>query len=366
MTLTRKFLGTMVGVLAAFIVGLIRTALVPGTLGFATAQTADVQRESVISERLALPVAAATTIYKGSLVCVNSSGYAVPASDTSGLSNVIGVADEQIVNTTAAGYGSNGDLSVVVVLGRRWIMTASSIAQSNVGDTMYVVDDTTVDESDPGNGIRAGILTRYISATQGEVLVGSLLTPLGTVGTSDLASGAVTAVKLSATLKTGFIPIDITSAREIASNAIQNLAAHGGIMAVDSQPDLARINGATDKALRITWAATEVDEIQFPPLAIPPDYDNSGALTIHLLVYKDANMDTGAVIDVQAFSGVGDTEMGGNTAAITETAAAEKSVSLTGANVGAHPGVLNISLVPGTHANDALYLLAAWAEYTRA
>ena len=48
----------------------------------------------------------------------------------------------------------------------------------------------------------------------------------------------------------GFIPLDITALREIATNDIQNLAAHGGLLASDSDPALARVNGATDKAHR--------------------------------------------------------------------------------------------------------------------
>jgi hypothetical protein len=51
---------------------------------------------------------------------------------------------------------------------------------------------------------------------------------------------------LSPLLKTGVIPLDITSLREIASNDIQALVAQGGILASDSVPNLARVNGATD------------------------------------------------------------------------------------------------------------------------
>lgn len=191
-----KIFKAALAMFATVFMPLIRNVMVPSTVGFAMAQTTAVQRESVISPNLALPVAASTTIYKGSMVCADADGYAVPASDTSGLSNVIGIADETVDNSA----GSDGDLSVVVVTGRRWILTASSIGQDDVGATMYVVDDETVDETDPGNGIRAGVLTRYISATSGEVAIGGPLNPTGTVGTSDLGAGAVTPAKLSRTV----------------------------------------------------------------------------------------------------------------------------------------------------------------------
>ena len=47
------------------------------------------------------PVAAATKIYAGSMVCVNAGGYARPAADTSGY-RFAGVAMEQVDNTAGA------------------------------------------------------------------------------------------------------------------------------------------------------------------------------------------------------------------------------------------------------------------------
>jgi len=173
-------------------------------------------------------------------------------------------------------------------------------------------------------------------------------------------------VKLSATLKTGFIPLDITSMREIATNDIQALTAHGGILASDSAPLLKRVNGATDKALRVVWTAeADTDEAQFAPVAKPADLDAGTNLTIHLLCAMEGAADT-PVIDVQVYDGVGDTEMGGATAAITGTTVAEYTVTIAHANVAAAPGFLNISLVPAAHETDDLYLYAAWIEYTRA
>lgn len=168
-----------------------------------------------------------------------------------------------------------------------------------------------------------------------------------------------------------FIPLDLFSARQIVSNLIHEGVADettgpqsGGVLVMtDSAPSLARVNGATDKAARLVWAANVVDEIQFAPVPLPPVCVASGnSITVHLLIGKGTNTDTTAVIDVQAWSGLGDTEMGGNTAALNATAITEYSVTLTGANVGAHPGFLNLGLIPGAHANDAEHLYAAWLE----
>lgn len=161
----------------------------------------------------------------------------------------------------------------------------------------------------------------------------------------------------------GHIPLDITALREIASNDIQNLAAVGGIMASDSTPALARVNGATDKALRLAWAAADVTEVAFPPVAIPRDL--TGAATVHLYAGSGGTTDA-PTIDVQAFVDVGDTEMGTATGAVPLSPAyAEVTAALTATNLGGHPGFLNLSLVPAAHGTDALYVYAAWIEYDR-
>jgi hypothetical protein len=177
----------------------------------------------------------------------------------------------------------------------------------------------------------------------------------------DLSGATLT---LPTNLARGFIPIDIFSNRLLSSNAFLNTI-EAGTADGNTAPSLARVNGATDKAARIVMAANTTDEIQFHPIPLPPDLDDAAPMTVHLLAGKGTNTDTTNVIDVQAFFGLGDTECGGNTAAMNATAVTEYSVTLAAADVPAHPNVLNISLVPGAHANDAIHIYAAWVEYNR-
>lgn len=232
------------------------------------------------------------------------------------------------------------------------------------GDTPKISKKTTgyfigyaLDALDSGS---TGVIRVFLQG----VAAGTTALGSGTVGSSNLANGAVLAAALSATLKTGFIPLDINTVRLIGSNVIQNTT-EGGVPDGNTAPILQRINSATDIALTLTWAATIVVEVQFAPTPKPPDMDDASNLTVCLLVKKDGNTDTGAVIGVKIFDGVGDTNAGGNTAAITETVATKKSVVLGAADLAAYPGVLNISLTPGTHGTDAIAVLAAWIEYTR-
>jgi predicted RecA/RadA family phage recombinase len=109
------------------------------------------------------PVAANSKIYSGSLVCANTSGYAVPAADTAGL-KFLGVALEQVDNTG----GANG--AKIVRLRRTGVFEfdAISVTQAMVGTAMYVKDDHTVDDAAGAtNDIKVGELVKYVADTKG-------------------------------------------------------------------------------------------------------------------------------------------------------------------------------------------------------
>lgn len=113
------------------------------------------------------------------------------------------------------------------------------------------------------------------------------------------------------------------------------------------------------------WAASSSIECQFPSVPKPPDLDGTADLTVHLMMGKDTNTDNTVTVDVQVFDGVGDTEAGSATAALAAAALAEYNGTILAADLGEHPGFLNISLIPGTHTTDAIWLYAAWVEYAR-
>jgi hypothetical protein len=125
------------------------------------------------------PVAAGAKIYAGSMVCLNNSGYAVPAANAANY-RFIGVAVRQVDNSS----GANGDQTVEVFREGVFEFQATSIAQANVGADMYVVDDQTFDETDPGNGVKCGKLVKYISATKGWIAIGPALASVYT-GSAD-------------------------------------------------------------------------------------------------------------------------------------------------------------------------------------
>lgn len=184
---------------------------------------------------------------------------------------------------------------------------------------------------------------------------------LDLAGGLTLPAGSVEAADLGANLKTGFIPLDLFTAQIIATNEIPD---SGNYLDGNTDPEIKRVNAATDKAAHISWPASSVVEIQFAPFAYPPDLDDAANVEVHLLARMAAGgMDT-PVIAVAYFEGIGDTNAGGNTTALSTTLS-EKSVAITAVNIGAHPNVATVTLIPAAHTNEALELYAVWIEYTR-
>jgi hypothetical protein len=130
------------------------------------ALTADRDTDTESGYTPSYQVKGSTTIYLGSIVCVElSSGYVVPGSDTSGLVYV-GIAEEYVDNSS----GSNGDKSVRVNAqpGLTALLTASGLAISDIGDQLYISDDQTVAKSTT-NSIKIGKLAYFESATSAPV-----------------------------------------------------------------------------------------------------------------------------------------------------------------------------------------------------
>jgi hypothetical protein len=103
---------------------------------------------NILPQSFHLGIAANATIYQGGLVAVNSAGYAIPAGTAPGV--VVGRAGPQpggvsvLANTAAAGYGSNGQISVDVEQGTwMWNFTAG-LGLANFGAKVFALNDNQV------------------------------------------------------------------------------------------------------------------------------------------------------------------------------------------------------------------------------
>lgn len=177
-----------------------------------------------------------------------------------------------------------------------------------------------------------------------------------------MKAASVTAASLGANLRTGFIPISLESLREISANDIINTAGDAGVLSKNTTPILERVNGATDKALRVKWAASNSDELTFS-FPYPPDLDDTAAVVVNLLAKSGGATDT-PTITVGYFEGVGDTDAGGATGALSSTLA-QVSRSIAAGDVGAYPAAASVSLTPGAHTTDTVEIYGVWITYTR-
>lgn len=244
-----------------------------------------------------------------------------------------------------------------------------------VGDPLYYHDTGTgtgsvnVNNSSTSADAFFGFAMETVSANATTLInvrhvdLGLIASVIATVGTSQITDAAVTAAKLTTTMQKGIIQMPLASAREIASNDIINTAGDAGVLSSNTTPILARVNGATDKKLRLNWASSNSDAIQWD-FAYPPDLDDAAAITIYVRAAMAGATDT-PTLAINYFEGVGDTNAGGNTAAVTGTSVATYSRAIAAGDVGAAPNGASVEIVPAAHTTDALYIYEVWAEYTR-
>lgn len=166
----------------------------------------------------------------------------------------------------------------------------------------------------------------------------------------------------------GFIALDFSSLRELVAGDIPDQALiAGGALGADTNPIYERSNDATDKSLRLNYILSSAnDEVQFAPVPMPPDLDETIDVTIHVVAAMTGGTDAANTIDIEVWDAVGDTEMGGVTGVLTGTPA-ELTVTIGNADISGHPtGFFNISFTPqGTHTTDGMLIYCAWIEYTR-
>lgn len=104
---------------------------------------------------ISVKVAAATTIYAGSIVMANASGYAIPGATATGLV-CLGRAEAAVTNA-----GSAGDETLVVRRGKAFKFAndgGDAVVQADLGKTCYITDDQTVSHTSTGKTAAGKVL----------------------------------------------------------------------------------------------------------------------------------------------------------------------------------------------------------------
>jgi hypothetical protein len=206
------------------------------------------------ADKIKYPVYTGTTIAKDDLVAINALGYAIPATDTAGL-RFVGVCAKGVANA-----GASGAKEVEVHRTGVISMAATSIAATQIGDAMYVVDKNTFDET-TGNSIACGILVKRISGTVGWLYFGpgGITKPVSaddaytTTYASNVQALAL-GILLSTELKTDMLAHAASLVRHAAAQSATVLAA------VPLATDLASLKVLV-AALKVHYAAHNADAI---------------------------------------------------------------------------------------------------------
>ncbi len=110
------------------------------------------------------PVAEGTAVYTGSIVAVNSSGYACPAADTEGLV-VLGRCEDILP-------GNRVIIKSGVFVFNNSTASGQTLTAADINREVYVIDDETVGKTSSGN-IVAGVLREIISPAEVVVEIGN-------------------------------------------------------------------------------------------------------------------------------------------------------------------------------------------------
>ncbi len=164
--------------------------------------------------------------------------------------------------------------------------------------------------------------------------------------------------------RTYFHAVPLATLRETTNMDVGNIAANGGLLASDSTPILEAVNGATDGCQRVAWAATNVDQVMFQ-VPLPPDFDVSSDLEIHIRGLMGGATDTTTSLVSAAYFNEGDTAVADTGSTDFTAAASEVIITIANADIPTGAQTLSIGLTPEAHGTDALYVTAVWLEGER-
>lgn len=160
-------------------------ALMPMLMGAALA--ADRITDKKEGEEIAVKLAVAK-VWRGGIVAINAAGFGKAAADVAS-ERVAGVSVETVDNTG----GAAGDKRAKVQGGIFRFAISGAFAQADVGKRCFVIDDQTVSVATIGNGVVAGRIAEFISATEAWVKIDLLQVGRGVTDAD--AGGAYTAAE---------------------------------------------------------------------------------------------------------------------------------------------------------------------------
>jgi len=271
-------------------------------------------------------------------------------------------------------YVADGGQATVKMLNSEGTFEIECLVDSAIsrGTSLYAANDGIVSDASSGSvvgiALEAGVDNAHIEVAidnrKPTTAAGTTIADSGGFTSEATVEAALAEIYQHIQSAQKFIPVALHTFREVSSNDIQNLAAHGGLLASDSTPKLTCANGDTDGCLILTWTAEADEEAIIGSVALPPDLDTSSDLVLHFRAAMEATNDTPAIAS-DAYFNEGDTKVEDASAAVTGTSWAEYTITIAAADIPAGAQTLSIELTPAAHSTDDLYVNAsAWIEYT--
>lgn len=266
------------------------------------------------------------------------------------------------------------DTGLVAVRLRTYPGTQEMVAADSfaVGATLYGAAAGRVTDSAAGTAIGIAMEAAGSGGDVVEVCPHNVLsTTAATVSIADSGSFTETTTAEAALAEiyqhimtaSAFIPVPLATVRELSTGTHPNAAGNGGLLASDTTPILSAVNGDTDGAWRLAWAASNSDPIGFQ-VPLPADLNDAASVVIHFRAAMAGTTDT-PVISADSYFNEGDTKVEDDSAAVTGTSYAEYTITIAHGDVPAGAQTLSVELTPGAHTTDVLYLTALWVTYTR-
>ena len=197
------------------------------------------------------------------------------------------------------------------------------------------------------------------------------------VTAAKIAAGAVTVSKLSSTMQKGTIQLPLNSWRvtdnantDVGLVAATALIGSGGVMGIDAEPSLIRVNAATDKKTRLVYLDAKLDPI-FNDFVIPADADVASAFTFKILAAMSGTNNATSVLTlvwvaVKAGTYAAGSDQGSATTAFAAvTTLVEKSITIAAAAINAPGTTVSVELTPTSPGTDNMHIYGTWVEYTR-
>lgn len=116
--------------------------------------------------RRSAPVLTAVILYEGTLVFIDSAGYAVPTTGT-GANRFAGIAIKEYDNSG----GASGDLDAELMADGVFELVGTGFSQASVGLDVYATDNYTLTTAPSASGVRVGRIAEYVSSTKVRVQI---------------------------------------------------------------------------------------------------------------------------------------------------------------------------------------------------